>query len=220
MMSWYERSQVCYTYLEDVPSGLGVDARENVFRNSRWFTRGWTLQELLAPSELTFIFSDWTRFATRNQMANLVSSIAGIDASFPRTPEGQEDNKDFSGTDTFTGTHVSPRTSLYSASIAQRMSWASNRRTTRVEDIAYCLLGIFDINMPLLYGEGSKAFLRLQEQILMNSDDHSILARNIEGLETEYAGKDGDHWVWDAYREPTFAGFFAAPSLPSRLVKA
>ncbi|KAF5487532.1 Vegetative incompatibility protein HET-E-1 [Colletotrichum siamense] len=215
MMSWYERSQVCYTYLEDVPSGLGVDARENVFRNSRWFTRGWTLQELLAPSKLAFIFSDWTRFATRNQMANLVSSISGIEASFLRTPEGQKNNKNFPATDTSTAIRVSRRTSLYSASIAQRMSWASNRRTTRVEDIAYCLLGIFDINMPLLYGEGSKAFLRLQEQILMSSDDQYILAWNFEGLKTEQSGADGEDWFSDYYLgNPEFAGLVAtSPSV-------
>lgn len=62
-------------------------------------------------------------------------------------------------------------------SIAQRMSWASKRVTTRKEDMAYCLLGIFDVNMPMLYGEGAqKAFLRLQEEIIKQSDDHTIFA--------------------------------------------
>ena len=65
---------------------------------------------------------------------------------------------------------------LSSASVAQKMSWASRRKTTRTEDMAYCLLGLFDINMPLLYGEGEKAFLRLQEHIAVSTTDHSLFA--------------------------------------------
>lgn len=61
-------------------------------------------------------------------------------------------------------------------SIAQRISWAARRQTTRKEDQAYCLLGLFGVNMPLLYGEGDRAFIRLQEEIIKLSDDHSILA--------------------------------------------
>lgn len=63
---------------------------------------------------------------------------------------------------------------MNSYSVGQRMSWASKRMTTRIEDMAFCILGIFDINVPLLYGEGSKAFLRLQEQIWRETDDHSL----------------------------------------------
>ncbi|KAH0431149.1 het domain-containing protein [Colletotrichum camelliae] len=203
MMSWYEKSQVCYTYLRDVPSRPPRKEQEDAFRDSRWFTRGWTLQELLAPSKLIFIFADWMRFDTRDKMADLVSSISGIDASFLCTPEAQERTSDNSAI------RVSRRAKLESASIAQRMSWASKRRTSRVEDIAYCLLGIFDINMPLLYGEGPKAFLRLQEQILMSSDDQSILAWNFEGFQTEYAYENGENWWSDYDRELEYAGLFA-----------
>jgi hypothetical protein len=64
---------------------------------------------------------------------------------------------------------------LCSASVARRMSWAARRRTTRIEGVAYCLMGIFDVNMPLLYGEGEKAFIRLQEEIIKENDDHSLL---------------------------------------------
>jgi hypothetical protein len=64
---------------------------------------------------------------------------------------------------------------LLSASVARRMSWAAKRQTTRTEDVAYCLMGIFDVNMPLLYGEGEKAFIRLQEEIIKENDDHSLL---------------------------------------------
>ena len=68
------------------------------------------------------------------------------------------------------------RANLFQTSIAQRMGWAAGRETTRIEDEAYCLLGVFGINMPLIYGEGSRAFLRLQEEIIKRSNDLSILA--------------------------------------------
>lgn len=218
MMSWYEQSQVCYTYLADVPSGLDNKGQEDAPHNSRWFTRGWTLQELLAPSKLVFIYDDWTRLATRDEMACLVSSITGIDTEFLHTLAG-EDSHGFAAGSISTSSGRSPRARLDSASIAQRMSWASNRQTTRVEDIAYCLLGIFNINMPLLYGEGPKAFLRLQEQIMMNSDDQSILAWNFEGFSTEQAGGNGDHWLLDYHRQPPFAGLWPPLRTLSQLVK-
>ncbi|RMJ11531.1 hypothetical protein CDV36_008820 [Fusarium kuroshium] len=178
MMRWYQNSEVCYTYLVDVPSGLGR-GQEAAFRRSRWFTRGWTLQELLAPSKLIFLFADWKVFETRDALAGLVSSITGVEERFLHTAEAWGDSE---------------RARLDSASIAQRMSWASRRETTRIEDTAYCLLGIFGINMPLLYGEGPKAFIRLQEQILMSSDDQSLLAWNFDGLEIEELEGDGSSW--------------------------
>jgi len=75
--------------------------------------------------------------------------------------------------------HVLETSDLSLASVAQKMFWASNRKTTRKEDMAYCLLGLFDINMPLLYGEGEKAFLRLQEHIAATSTDHSLFAWSV-----------------------------------------
>ena len=66
--------------------------------------------------------------------------------------------------------------SVRNASVAERLSWSSRRMVTRVEDQAYCLMGFFDINMPLLYGEGTNAFMRLQEEIMKSSDDQSIFA--------------------------------------------
>ncbi|KAF5486401.1 Vegetative incompatibility protein HET-E-1 [Colletotrichum fructicola] len=191
--------------------GLGQNYKEDAFRRSRWFTRGWTLQELLAPSKLIFISTEWTRFGTRDEMAYVVSDITGIDTEFLHPPEGKENN-DFSANNMATASTRSLRARLDSASIAQRMSWASKRRTTRVEDAAYCLLGIFDINMPLLYGEGPKAFLRLQEQIMMQSDDQSLLAWNFEGFETKQVGGDrsrGESWRADCLHGQTYAGLFA-----------
>jgi ankyrin repeat protein len=146
MYRWYQNANVCYAYLADVPSKIE-------FSSSRWFARGWTLQELLAPSELIFFDEEWKRLGTRASLQQSVSSCTGI-------PEG-----------ILAGSDDPER-----ISIAQRMSWAAKRETKRLEDRAYCLIGIFGINMPLLYGEGERAFLRLQEEIMKISDDHSLFA--------------------------------------------
>jgi hypothetical protein len=149
MFDWYARSEVCYAYLGDIPSA-GVPAED--IGSSRWFTRGWTLQELVAPEHVSFYAADWSKLGSRNaSLADLVSDVTGID-------------KDFLG-----GT-----VSAQHACIAQKMSWLAKRTTTRIEDMAYCMLGLFEINMPLLYGEGSKAFTRLQHEIIRTSNDHTI----------------------------------------------
>ena len=151
MFRWYQEAKTCYVYLADVP------ARENpvfesVFTSSRWFTRGWTLQELLAPRDVRFYSVDWTFIGTKIELCDEISKITTISPPFLR------------------GTNVQH------ASIAKRMSWASERRTTRVEDISYCLLGIFGVHMPMLYGEGENAFRRLQEEIIKVSNDQSLFA--------------------------------------------
>lgn len=151
MCSWYQASSICYAYLVDVKKL----AFEVTFYQSRWWTRGWTLQELLAPKDVIFLDSDWQVIGSKQdpQLQMAISHITGI--------------------------AISSLTSLsvaQSQSVAERMSWASSRSTTRVEDKAYSLLGLFDVNMPLLYGEGSKAFIRLQEEILKTSTDQSIFA--------------------------------------------
>jgi Heterokaryon incompatibility protein (HET) len=125
------------------------------FRASKWFTRGWTLQELLAPRVLRFIDKDWKGvFGSKISLNKIVSEITGIPNAGFRTAKN-----------------------MRFVSIAARMCWASRRVCTRAEDVAYSLLGIFDVNMPLLYGEGAyKAFLRLQLEIMKESDDESIFA--------------------------------------------
>ncbi|KIX04622.1 uncharacterized protein Z518_05492 [Rhinocladiella mackenziei CBS 650.93] len=152
MFNWYRDSRVCYVYLADVTDGECLEDKDSTFRRSRWFTRGWTLQELLAPTDLLFFSKSWTFLEKRQTLCNIIEEIT-------RIPSG------------FLG-----RKRLSEASIAQRMSWAARRTTTRKEDAAYCLLGIFDVNMPLLYGEGEKAFQRLQEEIIGQTDDQSIFA--------------------------------------------
>lgn len=145
MYLWYYQSTKCYAYLSDVQS-------ISTFKKSEWFTRGWTLQELLAPSEVYFVNKDWKDLGTKTSLRQAISDQTQIPVN------------------------ILYGANLETASIAQRMSWASNRRTTRIEDRAYCLIGIFGINMPLLYGEGERAFIRLQEEIMKISNDHSIFA--------------------------------------------
>jgi hypothetical protein len=149
MYRWYQNAQACYAYLSDV---LVSETGSSGFTTSRWFTRGWTLQELIAPSHLTFHSKEWISIGTKAELKTEISEITGIDV---KILEGQDPQ---------------------SASVAARMFWASRRVTTRVEDIAYCLMGLFGVNMPLLYGEGENAFIRLQEEIMKISDDHSLFA--------------------------------------------
>ncbi|PHH76283.1 hypothetical protein CDD80_1664 [Ophiocordyceps camponoti-rufipedis] len=145
MFVWYYRADRCYVHLADVPfRSIGESA---------WFTRGWTLQELLAPPECHFLDESWAHIGTKTLLQQAISDRTGIPLDI-----------------------LSGDTDIEKASIAQKMSWAAKRETTRVEDRAYSLLGVFGINMPLIYGEGERAFFRLQEEIMKVSDDHSLFA--------------------------------------------
>jgi ankyrin repeat protein len=146
MYAWYQDADVCYAYLADIRPGKDIS-------KSRWFTRGWTLQELLAPSKVEFFDRDWNPLGTIVELQSEVSACTRIPTSM-----------------------LSHEKRLETFSVAQRMSWAAGRKTTRIEDMAYCLMGVFDINMPLIYGEGENAFIRLQEEIMKTSDDHSLFA--------------------------------------------
>ncbi|TGJ88051.1 hypothetical protein E0Z10_g720 [Xylaria hypoxylon] len=169
MYAWYRNSSICYAYLSDVlipdptydaadletgQSGTHLQGSSlNSFRKSRWFRRGWTLQELLAPRKVRFYSRNWTPIGTKYDMAPLLANITRVDEKYLLYAQD-----------------------IRSASVAQRMAAVADRTTTRPEDIAYCLLGLFNVNMPLLYGEGAMAFVRLQEEIMKVSDDHSIFA--------------------------------------------
>lgn len=153
MFAWYRNAHVCYAYLSDVPGGnrdyeTGGLSLYIALEQSRWFTRGWTLQELLAPEWVIILADDWSTLGTKASLATDLTAITGI-------------------------THLF---NFEEASVAQKMSWAAHRKTTRLEDRAYSMMGLFDVNMPLLYGEGNKAFIRLQLEILSRSDDESIFA--------------------------------------------
>lgn len=171
MHRWYEQASCCYVFLDDYPapgsdpldqacspcghhtaaqgdqaSGSTVTFCGDCFRQCRWFTRGWTLQELLAPMSLKFYNGSWTcvgcagkqnsRFQPHRHLGHDINDVTNIPIKYINHQE-----------------HFS------SASIAQRFSWASKRQTSRAEDMAYCLLGLFDVHMPLLYGEGLKKHL-------------------------------------------------------------
>ncbi|KAF6811820.1 het domain protein [Colletotrichum plurivorum] len=151
MFLWYKKAKACYVYLSDLPAQLPGELDLTAFRVVRWFTRGWTLQELIAPRYIEFFDQNWNEIGTKLSLANLIAEITGIRTSVLRGKEA-----------------------VSSVSVAERMCWAAERETSRREDVAYCLLGIFDIQMPLLYGEGSKAFIRLQQEILRVSEDSTI----------------------------------------------
>lgn len=185
MYLWYRMSHVCYAYLADIPTSSqvvldpeepeaswsdiftdsdtdsdvveGFDA-SGVLRNSKWFTRGWTLQELIAPRVLEFYAADWTEIGTKTSLSYYLSVITRI-----RDPvlRGQQE----------------PTACL----VAERMSWAAHRKTTRIEDQAYCLLGIFNVNIPLIYGEGGHAFQRLQEEIMKTTEEYSLFVSRLSG---------------------------------------
>lgn len=166
MYRYYQAAQVCYVFLSDVEAQLGSqEMTEQRLQESLWFTRGWTLQELLAPENAAFYDKHWNFLGTKQTLCAVLSLRTGVDEVIL---EGKE--------------------AISERSIAQRMSWASRRTTTRREDMAYCLLGIFDVNMPMLYGEGDKAFIRLQQEIIRQSADHTIFAWPIPTAQTAQPG--------------------------------
>lgn len=151
MFNWYREAEICYAYISDWAPDVPVDT---ALRSCRWMTRGWTLQELIAPYSVQFFDRGWNLRGDKHRLHDVLSTITGINDSVLKHPHNP----------------------LKDIPIARRMSWAARRTTTRVEDIAYCLLGIFDVNMPLLYGEGRKAFTRLQHEIIRASNDLSLFA--------------------------------------------
>lgn len=159
MYKWYAQAAICYAYLSDVDS-------VSEFEDSLWFTRGWTLQELLAPQRVIFFDSAWNTLGLKNKCKHYRDHIDNCDHTCLVSRLQSRTTIPLTALQNFRSVDYS---------IAERMSWASSRVTTREEDIAYCLLGIFNINMPMLYGEGVGAFRRLQEEIVNISNDMSIL---------------------------------------------
>ena len=150
MFEWYRNAACCFVTLSDVGENGDIS-------NCGWFKRGWTLQELLAPKECYFYDFELNFLGTREELKEVIAKTTGIPVHiFTDGGTVMEDLED--------------------VSVAQIMSWASGRETTRVEDMAYCLLGLFNVNMPLMYGERERAFVRLQQQIIARSYDESIFA--------------------------------------------
>ncbi|MCJ1309074.1 hypothetical protein MMC25_002729 [Agyrium rufum] len=132
MYRWYAMAAVCIAHLSDITSSTNIS-------ESVWFDRGWTLQELIAPKSVLFHSRDWQYLRDRDSLGTLISDKTGIPIEVLQHIKRPQDY-----------------------SIAQRMSWAAKRSTTRFEDRAYCLFGLFDVNMPMIYGEREGAFTRLQ----------------------------------------------------------
>jgi len=158
MYRWYENAKVCYAYLHDVPdlwfpTASNYEMYPDFSGWPEWFSRGWTLQELIAPSNVQFFNKNWRIIGDKRMLAPTLVGITGIPEHI--LTHGLCGNR---------------------PCVAQIMSWASNRKTTRVEDRAYSLMGLLDVNMPMLYGEGKKAFHRLQLEIIRASNDQSIFA--------------------------------------------
>ncbi|KAI2486063.1 multiple ankyrin repeats single kh domain protein [Pyrenophora tritici-repentis] len=148
MFRWYQNARRCYVFLSDVENHALEGDGESAFRKSRWFNRGWTLQELLAPKSVEFFSKEGERLGDKETLKQTIHEITGI-------PIGALSGSKLSEFD-----------------VAERFSWAENRQTTREEDGAYCLLGIFGIYMSLIYGEGKdNAIKRLQRKVQEASED-------------------------------------------------
>jgi hypothetical protein len=168
MFKWYRYAAKCYVYLSDVSknehnqTGLSIQPWEAAFRSSRWFTRGWTLQELIAPRSVEFFSLEGNRLGDKKSLERQVHEVTGVAI---RALQGE---------------------TLLDFSVAERMSWTEKRETKRGEDMAYSLLGIFDVHIPLIYGEGKdNALRRLQGEIDLRLVPISISTpggRSIKGV--------------------------------------
>jgi WD40 repeat protein len=162
MFRWYQNAVKCYVYLSDVSTRkrkasdlFSEYSRESAFRASKWFTRGWTLQELLAPTSVEFFSKDWELLGDKASLERHICEITKIPSKALRG------------------------SLLANFSKTERMSWAKTRQTTREEDMAYSLLGIFDVHMPLIYGEGMEnIFRRLNREWKCRLDELSQATSN------------------------------------------
>ncbi|TBU39269.1 HET-domain-containing protein [Dichomitus squalens] len=153
MFHWYRWADVCYAHLPDVADDDSPLLDDSQFRRSRWHKRGWTLQELIAPDRVVFLSQNWKLLGSKVSLAKVIEQVTGVDRMVLEDP-----------------------TAVFSVSVARRMWWASSRETTRVEDEAYSLMGIFGVHIPAIYGEGRHAFVRLQQEILRAIPDQSLFA--------------------------------------------
>jgi hypothetical protein len=179
MFYWYRNAEICLAYLCDVrkdPDPSRIFKIQGSTEDSEWFRRGWTLQELLAPRELSFYDMKWNHLGTRSQLVNELQTVTGIDVKY-----------------------LWGGTTFRSACIATRMSWMANRTTKRKEDLAYSMLGIFHVTMPIIYGEGERehAFERLQKILLEKSDDESLFAWR---MPHDFIGAKSQSWALDGWR--------------------
>ena len=166
MCRWYRLASKYYVYLSDVSVPDEITNAEafpiawlEAFRVSRWFTRGWTLQELLAPTSVDFFCKQGKRLGSRLTLEQDIHRITRIPTSALR---GQD---------------------LAGFTVEERMGWTAGRVTTVKEDKVYCLLGIFNVFLPLIYGEGeSYAKTRLKDEIQRRQEGRGNQSlRNLSG---------------------------------------
>ena len=158
MYRWYANAKACYAYLHDVDgSSFPTEKDDEKYQEwngwPEWFSRGWTLQEMIAPSDVQFFNENWQSIGSKMMLAGTLATITRVSTHI--LTDGLDGNR---------------------PCVARIMSWAANRTTTRIEDRAYSLMGLLDVKMPMLYGEGKMAFHRLQLEIIRSSNDQSIFA--------------------------------------------
>lgn len=188
MFTWYKDAKICLAYLEDVLAD--AESNDESLSKSIWFTRCWTLQELLAPEKVDFFDQTWQYIGSKKTRNTIITSTTGI----PR--------------DVLT---ASDSSWIWKVSIAEKMFWASHRQATRPEDVAYSLMGIFGIHMPLVYGEAENAFIRLQEEIIRSANEYSFLFWGLNKSTSELLAKspaDFQHmnrrWIKSSQSKPVF----------------
>jgi hypothetical protein len=198
MFRWYHKAAICYVYLADVWTkeiDLSLKPWEAAFANSRWFNRGWTLQELIAPPLVEFFSLNGNRLGDKKSLEVQLHNITEIPVLALR---GRP---------------------LSDFSFDERVLWAQNRDTKREEDLAYSLLGIFDISIPVIYGEGKEnAFRRLKREWKYRLDELPQATSNYAKLGTlRQALKGHSDWVF-SLKGHSDAVFSVAFSPDSRLL--
>lgn len=193
MFRWYTSARECYAFLDDVTLHPNDVDLLQVLRRSDWFTRGWTLQELIAPKAVVFVSAEWTVIGRKSRKATddmrrgnrgaQSYSVRGdwrSDQWYPETMLAALHTLTRIPRDVL----LDQRSHLHLQSVAEKMSWVGSRRTTRIEDQAYCVLGLFYITLAPLYGEGLRAFDRLQAKIMERVSDETIFAWNLGSSES------------------------------------
>ncbi|KIK99527.1 hypothetical protein PAXRUDRAFT_30473 [Paxillus rubicundulus Ve08.2h10] len=172
MYRWYADADICIVYLARSSS---VDD----FTMEPWFARGWTLQELLAPKKMRFYGKEWTPiFPSANAGREGALEEYDLSGEHPDLSNDKENELLLGALAEVTGIPVFDLRDFRPGCnrVFQKMIWTSKRRTTRIEDVAYSLLGIFDVTMPIAYGEGNRAFYRLMEVIAQRCDEPGFFA--------------------------------------------
>ena len=188
MFRWYKMAKKCYVFLTDVSALSSEYERDSQLRTSRWFTRSWTLQELIAPQSVEFFCREGLRLGDKKSLERQLHQITGISI------------------------HALRGEQLSRFSVTERLSWVQKRLAMRKEDMAYSLLGIFDISMPAIYGEGERnAFRRLLDEIDRYSKNHifdaSLQAQSIlDPTEQQHAANINPKWTVPLERNPHFTG--------------